>query len=258
MLEGRLVVVVVPAFNEAAHIEAVITTMPPIVDRVIVVDDASHDATARVAARARPSTGAAVEVVRHRENEGVGAAIVTGYRRALDRTAHPRDAIAVMAGDGQMVPGELEALVSPVVRGHAGYAKGDRFAAKGTRTTMPFARYAGGQVLSRLTSWALATPIHDSQCGFTVIAREALASLDLAALWPRYGYPNDLLAQLSLRGHRIVERPVSAVYAGQASGIGARHVPQIAWLIARAWLRRGRLSPQRGRGLARALRRPKR
>lgn len=247
MLEGRLVVVVVPAFNEAAHIEGVLATMPSFVDRVVVVDDASDDETALLAARARTPETAVVEVLRHPVNEGVGAAIATGYRRALERTGHPQDAVAVMAGDGQMVPGELEALVRPVVLGVAGYAKGDRFAHRATLRAMPPARFVGGHVLSRMTSLALGATIHDSQCGFTVVARSALASLDLDALWPRYGYPNDLLAQLTERGHRVVERPVSAVYAGQASGIGARHVPRIAWLIARAWARRRLVSPQRGR-----------
>src|SRR4051812_16570304 len=97
--------------------------MPSFVDQVIVVDDASGDRTSFEAARA-----GSAEVIRHPENRGVGAAIVTGYRRALERGA---SVVAVMAGDGQMHPDDLAAVVLPVVRGEADYVKGNRLAYPG-------------------------------------------------------------------------------------------------------------------------------
>src|SRR5205823_704471 len=120
MLEGKTVAVVVPARNEEALIEATLQGIPGFADRIFVVDDASTDATAERAA----STGdPRVEVIAHDRNRGVGAAIVTGYKRSL---AERMDATAVMAGDNQMDPDELESLALPVVRGEVDYAKANR------------------------------------------------------------------------------------------------------------------------------------
>ena len=103
---------------------------------------------------------------------------------------------------------------------------------------MPRARRLGGEVFSRLTSIAIGRRIHDSQCGYTAIARAACARLDLDELWPRYGYPNDLLGHLAAREMRIIEVPVRPVYAGERSGLRAWHLGRIAHLVARTWLRR--------------------
>src|SRR4029079_13412003 len=115
MLRGRLVAVVNPACDEADKIAATIRSVPGFVDHVIVVDDGSRDATAAVARRAaRRSTR--IELVVHDRNRGVGAAIVTGYARALALGAH---ATAVMAGDGQMDTADLPRLLGPVGGGRA-------------------------------------------------------------------------------------------------------------------------------------------
>jgi hypothetical protein len=103
---------------------------------------------------------------------------------------------------------------------------------------MPHARRLGGRVFSWATARAIGVPISDSQCGYTAITRAACARLDLDALWPRYGYPNDLLSQLAVRGLRIAEVPVRAVYADEVSRLTLRHVPVVAGLIARAAVRR--------------------
>src|SRR4051812_42658085 len=122
MIGSARVVVVVPAYREAPRIARVLRTMPTAVDEIIVVDDASDDGTADAA---RAVGDPRVVVVIHRKNQGVGAAIVTGYKEALTRTQAPCDAFVVMAGDGQMDPDDLPALVLPVARGEAGYVKGD-------------------------------------------------------------------------------------------------------------------------------------
>src|SRR5207253_226228 len=111
-----------PAYDEAPRIARVLASMPREVDHVIVVDDASRDGTAGVAhAHASATNDARIEVISHAVNRGVGAAIVTGYRRAMQLASSPRDAFVVMAGDGQMHPGDLPALASPVALGHADY-----------------------------------------------------------------------------------------------------------------------------------------
>jgi glycosyltransferase involved in cell wall biosynthesis len=205
------------------------------VDAILVVDDASRDGTGEAA---RAVGDVRVEVVRHERNRGVGAAIATGYRRALATPGDPRDAIVVMAGDGQMAPLDLPALVDPVVRGEADYAKGDRFRSREHSAAMPVSRLAGGHVFSWATSLAIGRRVSDSQCGYTAIARRACASLDLDGLWPHYGYPNDILSQLALRKLRVMEVPVRAVYADEASRLKVRHLPMIAGIILRAYVRR--------------------
>jgi len=237
MWTGSRVIVVVPTYDEAPRIGRVLRAMPPWVDAIVVVDDASGDGTVEAA---RAVADPRVEIVRHDRNRGVGAAIVSGYRHASGLFGGPRDAFVVMAGDGQMHPDDLAAVVDPVARGDADYVKGDRFREPGAATTMPPARRLGGLVFSWATSRAIGIPVSDSQCGYTALSRAACERLDLGALWPRYGYPNDLLSQLTVRGLRVAEVPVRAVYADEVSRLSLRHLPVITGLIARAWVRRAR------------------
>src|SRR5215471_919567 len=235
MYRNLRVAVVVPAFNEARAIGTAIATMPALVDRVIVVDDASTDDTG---ARARDIGDPRVEIVRHPDNRGVGAAIVTGYRRAL---ADGLDAVAVMAGDGQMDPDDLPALLDPIADGAAGYVKGNRFLHPAIWTTMPASRIVGNLVLSaatRVTSGY--RHVFDSQCGYTAIHRRALAAIDLAELFPRYGYPNDLLSRLHVADMRVADVAVRPIYgAAWRSGIhlGTMLHP-MPWVLLRSWATR--------------------
>ena len=230
----------------------VLTSMPRYVDRVLVIDDGSNDATSTVAASV---VDARVRVIRHPVRRGVGAAIATGYRAALASSGDGRDAIAVMAGDGQMHPDDLEGVVGPIVDGTADYVKGDRFGEAGVQKAMGFPRWLGGQVFSRLTSLAVGQPISDSQCGFTAIGREMLGALDLDGLWPSFGYPNDILGQLAARRARIHEAAVRPVYGTEISKLRIRHLPPIFFLIARAAARhRGPAVPRVDDNRKRALR----
>lgn len=233
MLGGRVIATIVPARDEGPFIAKVLETMPPFVDRVVVVDDASEDDTVARAEQARCS--AAVEVIRHTRNRGVGAAIVTGYRSAMRAGA---DVLAVMAGDGQMDPSELERVVTPIVMGRAEYVKGNRLRHQSEWRRMPSDRLVGSLVLSRLTSWAVGISIGDSQCGYTALASTLARELDLESLWPRFGYPNDLLGTVVRSGGRVVEVDVTAIYGDEVSHLRARHVVPILYLIGRARLRR--------------------
>jgi glycosyltransferase involved in cell wall biosynthesis len=235
MWKGARVIVVVPAWEEAPRIGRVLVSIPDWVDAIVVVDDGSSDGTSDAA---RAVGDARVEIIRHGRNRGVGAAIATGYRRALAAAGSARDALVVMAGDGQMDPRDLPALVEPIVRGEADYVKGDRFLSRERHATMPLARFVGGRIFSWATSAAIGLSISDSQCGYTGIARQACAQLDLDGLWPRYGYPNDMLSQLIVRKLRVTEVPVTAVYADEVSRLKVRHLPVIAAVVLRAWVRR--------------------
>ena len=228
MLEGARVIAVVPAFEEAERIAGVVSSVPACVDRIVVVDDASRDGTAE---RARAAGEPRLEVIIHEKNRGVGAAIVTGYRRALQLTEAPRDVFVVMAGDGQMDPEDLPRVVAPVASGRAGYVKGNRFASPHAWRVMPLQRRIGGEIFSRLTARAIGIPISDSQCGYTAISRDACEALDLEALWPRYGYPNDLLAKLTRAGVAIEEVTVRPVYVEKKviSGCGTSRASRSSW-----------------------------
>ena len=234
MFRQLRVAVVIPAYNEARAIAAAVETIPAFVDCVLVVDDASPDGTAD-RARAAGAERAGFEVVRHPANRGVGAAIVTGYRRALALEA---DVIAVMAGDGQMDPEDLPALLEPIADDAADYVKGNRFMHPSVWSEMPAARIVGNVVLSaatRVTSGY--RHVFDSQCGYTAIARRALAALALDELQPRYGYPNDLLSRLNVAGMRVADVPVRPIYGPHwKSGIGlGTALGPIPWVLLRSW-----------------------
>lgn len=229
LLRTSRIAVIVPAFCEERLLERMLRRVPAFVDAVYVVDDASPDGTLAAAERAHDPR---VSTLRHAENRGVGAAIVTGYRRAL---ADGHDVLAVMAGDDQMDPADLEALVGAVLAG-ADYAKGDRFAHPDAGR-MPLARRLGGELLSAVTRRLSGLAVEDSQCGFTALSAGAARRLPLESLWPRYGYPNDLLLLLAAAGCRVVEVPVRPVYADETSGLRPWHLFTILGLMARRYAR---------------------
>jgi glycosyltransferase involved in cell wall biosynthesis len=228
MLSGARIAVVVPAHNESSMIGRVLCAMPAFVDQVVVVDDASDDETC---ARIERCGLGRVRLVRHALNRGVGAAIMTGYRIARAQGA---DVIAVMAGDDQMDPADLQRVLQPVLEGKADYVKGDRLSHP-EAGSMPLARRLGTRALSHVTRRAFAMPsLSDSQCGFTAISGRAVDQLDLASVWPRFGYPNDLLAHILQLGLPVAEVVVRPVYKGERSELRAWHVLTILRVIARA------------------------
>jgi len=229
MLDGARIAVVVPAYREARLLGRMLPKIPGYVDTVYVIDDASDDGTREVASA---SADARVRCIVHGENRGVGAAIVSGYRAAL-RDGH--DVLAVMAGDDQMHPDDLAALVRAVLGG-AAYAKGNRFVHPDARR-MPPLRRAGGEVLSLFTRVTTGLSVSDTQCGYTALAAGAASRLPLDELFPRYGYPNDLLGMLAAHRLRVVEVPVRPVYADERSGLRPWHAARIPYVIARRWWR---------------------
>jgi glycosyltransferase involved in cell wall biosynthesis len=231
MLDGKTVAVVVPAYNEEALVASTLATIPPFVDRIFVVDDASADATA-----ARAQTGdPRVEVLRHERNRGVGAAIVSGYQAAMGAGI---DVTAVMAADGQMDPAELAIFVGAVAAGECDYAKANRLFMHGARDVIPRHRYVGNAILSFLTKiasgyWHVADP----EAGYTAISLETLRLLDLERLYPRYGFENDILVHLNVWSRRVRDVPSRPIYGvGERSGIRLRRVvPAISWLLVKGF-----------------------
>jgi glycosyltransferase involved in cell wall biosynthesis len=232
MLEGKLVAVVVPAHDEEHLVTTTLGTIPGFVDRVIVVDDGSADATAD---RVRGFGDSRVELVVHERNRGVGAAIVTGYKRALEDDL---DVVCVMAADNQMDPDDLEALVRPVARGEVDYAKANRLFTGQAWKLIPRTRYLGNAVLSMLTKVASGYwHVADSQSGYTAVGKATLAVLDLDRVYTGYGFPNDMLVHLNVVNARVRDIPSRPVYGvGERSGIRYHKVaPRISWLLVKGF-----------------------
>jgi len=215
VFKGCRVGVVVPAYNEEKQIDCVLETMPAFVDRVFVVDDCSADKTSdRVTEwAARPKSR--VELIRHDGNRGVGAAITTGYKAALESGM---EVVAVMAGDGQMDPQDLPSIIEPVAEGKVAYSKGNRLTSGVAWQKTPHVRYLGNAFLSLLTKIASGYwHVADTQSGYTAISADALRMIDLDRVYPSYGYPNDMLIRLNVHNLHVGDVHVAPRY-----GIGER------------------------------------
>ena len=222
--------VVIPAFNETRAIAKTVATIPDFVDAVIVVDDCSSDDTSH-----RAKVNPDIVVVRHAQNRGVGAAIATGYRHALEAGL---DVAVVMGGDGQMDPRDMPALLDPIAAGVADYVKGNRFLHPDVWREMPPARIVGNVLLSAATRVTSGYHhVFDSQCGYTAIHRDALERIDLGAVWTRYGYPNDLLARLHAAGVRVADVAVRPIYGEHwKSGINfGTALHPLPYVLLRSW-----------------------
>jgi glycosyltransferase involved in cell wall biosynthesis len=234
MLEGKSVAVVVPAHNEEELLPVTLRAVPDFVDRIIVVDDASHDGTvgrAHTAASADPR----ILVLARERNGGVGAAIVTGYKRARDEGI---DVACVMAADHQMDPADLDVLVLPVARGELDYAKANRLVTGEAWTLIPRMRYLGNAVLSMLTKIASGYwHVADSQSGYTALSKRMLDVLDLDRVYTGYGFPNDFLVHLNVWNARVRDFPSRPIYGvGERSGIRYHKVvPRISWLLVKGF-----------------------
>lgn len=233
MYRDRKVCVVVPAYNEEGLIAKVIETMPPIVDKIVITNDCSKDRTSDVI-RAHPTyTSGRIQLIEHAQNQGVGGAIASGYKWARD---NDYDIAVVMAGDAQMDPADMPALLDPVVDDVADYSKGNRLVTGEAFRKIPKIRFFGNSALSLLTKiasgyWGVA----DSQTGYTAINARALAAVDWDLMYKRYGQPNDLLVKLNVAGMRVVDVPIEPVYnVGEKSKIKVRKVVfTIGWLLVR-------------------------
>jgi len=232
VLANKTIAVVIPAHNEARLLPRTLSRLPSFVDRVVVVDDASTDATATCVAH-----DARVTVCRHPVNRGVGAAIVTGYRHCLD---HRLDVAVVMGADDQMHPDDMPSLLLPILRGEADYVCGDRLAWPGGWREFPAIRLAGVVTLAALTRQSTGlSHIRDAQCGYTAISREGLGRLALHRLYPRYGFPNDMLAKAATAGLKVETRPIRPIYADETSSMRVGRVagPILKMLVAN-WIER--------------------
>jgi len=226
---GKRVAVVVPAYNEEALIGETLDSIPDYVIRVYAVDDGSADRTgAIIDAYARHDPR--IVPIHHDPNRGVGAAITSGYLRAVE---DGMDLVAVMAGDNQMDPNYLPSLLDPIVDGHADYTKGNRLISEAYRTGMPGWRSFGNSILTFLTKIASGYwQMMDPQNGYTVISGKALAELPLDSIYQGYGYCNNLLVWLNIHNMTVRDVAIPARYGREKSKIRySTYIPRVSKLL---------------------------
>lgn len=228
--------VVIPAFNEARRIAAVLRGLPAEVRYVIVVDDGSKDGTADVV-RGEARTDTRIALVVHTRNQGVGGAMISGFKAALATDA---DVVVKMDGDGQMDPLQLDALVAPLAHGQADFSKGNRFHDFAALAQMPLVRRIGNLALSFLVKaasgyWRCVDPTN----GFVAIRADVLRRLPLDRLSRGYFFETSLLCNLSLLGAVVRDIPMPARYGDEVSKLSVRKVLMtFPWLLAQAFARR--------------------
>jgi len=229
--------VVVPAYNESKLIAHTLTTIPSLVDTIIVVDDKSNDTTAEIIKEIAGGDRRVI-LIQHEVNQGVGGAIATGYKKAVELEI---DVTVIMAGDGQMDPNDLTNILDPVANGDADYTKGNRLFQGDAWNMIPHYRYFGNSFLSLLTKIASGYwHIADSQTGYTAVSLKVLKKLHLDTIYKRYGMPNDMLIKLNQYDFRVRDIHVKPVYnIGEKSEIKLfKVIPKISWLLFKGFWKR--------------------
>jgi glycosyltransferase involved in cell wall biosynthesis len=234
LYKGATISAVVPAYKEELMIATVIETMPAFVDHIVIVDDCSPDATSDVV---RASTDPRVHLIRHEVNQGVGGAIITGHKTAI---ALGSEINVIMAGDAQMDPAYLPALLDKVTDEGYGFAKANRFFAPESFEGMPRYRVFGNIVLSFMTKLASGYwHLFDPQNGYTAVRTEVLERVPLDHVARRYSFENDLLIHLNILQVPAVDVPVPAVYGDEVSSIKLRTViPELMNMLLKGFWRR--------------------
>jgi glycosyltransferase involved in cell wall biosynthesis len=198
------------------EIQSVLYALPEYIEHIIVVDDASPDSTADLVT-ACAKIDNRIHLIRHPSNLGVGGAMVTGYRKALELGA---EIVVKIDGDGQMDVDHLPELLRPLIEGRADYAKGNRFRDFKSLQKMPLIRRVGNMGLGFLAKaatgyWNLFDPTN----GFSAIRAEVLAQLPLERLDRSYYFETSMLANLYLLGAVVKDVPMPARYRDEMSSL---------------------------------------
>ncbi|RLG24788.1 glycosyltransferase family 2 protein [Methanosarcinales archaeon] len=232
MYREHTIGVVVPAYNESELIGETLASIPEYVDAVYAIDDASTDDTADIIENFDDPR---IVFIHHEKNSGVGAAIVSGYKRALEDGI---DIAAVMAGDNQMDPEQLPHLLDPIIEDRADYTKGNRLLSSEYRTGMSNWRFFGNAILTFLTKigsgyWQMMDP----QNGYTAISKSVLGQISLDSVYPWYGYCNNLLTRLNVYGFRVVDVVMPARYGREKSKIKySKYIVKVSPMLLRDFL----------------------
>jgi glycosyltransferase involved in cell wall biosynthesis len=219
-LQRYFIVAIVPAYRVEKEIEAVLRSMPVFVKRIIVVNDASPDQTGAVVAKIAAADNR-ILLLNHEANQGVGGAMVTGFRQALEWGAQ---IVVKVDGDGQMDVSDMTSLLVPLVRGEADYTKGNRFRDFQALSQMPPLRRFGNMLLSFLAKAATGYwNCFDPTNGYVAI-RGVLAQLPMHRIDRTYFFETSMLARLYLLGALVRDVPMKAHYGTETSSLAIRKV----------------------------------
>ncbi len=212
--------VVIPCYNVADHIYGVVHSIPDDIDHIVLVNDRSIDNTSQVI-KELISNDKRVICCEHSHNQGVGGAMITGFKLALDLGC---EYIFKLDGDGQMDPKYLPKLLEPLVSGKYQFSKGNRFNDFKALKKMPFPRRFGNLFLSFMIKAASGYwSVFDPTNGFFCIKRETLERLSLARIEKRYFFESSLLIELFYTGARIYDVPIPAIYGEEKSNLSEAH-----------------------------------
>jgi len=227
--KNHTIAVVVPAYKEELLIGNTLESVPDYVDKIYAINDASPDRTGKIIAEYAKKDERIVPLT-HEVNQGVGAAIITGYKQSLKDGI---DIATVMAGDNQMDPAFLPELMDPIIEKKADYTLGNRLMSPEYRKDMSKWRFFGNAILTFLTKIASGYwQMMDPQNGYTAITGRALERIGLENVYPRYGYCNDILVRLNIWGFRIKNVPHPARYGRETSGIRySSYIVKLSWLL---------------------------
>jgi glycosyltransferase involved in cell wall biosynthesis len=214
MYKDNRISVVIPAYNEENFINGVIKDIPDFVDNVIIVDDCSTDGTFDVVQKSKDIR---VILLKTPENQGVGGATITGYKKALELES---DLVVKMDGDGQMPSEYMSKLLDAIIEEGYMYAKGNRFLMGEFLEAMPRHRLLGNVILTFMNKLASGQwHIFDPQNGYTTIKAEVLRSFNLDDIHKGYFFENDMLIKLNLQGYRVKDVSIPAKYGEEQSDI---------------------------------------
>lgn len=209
------IAVVIPCYRVRDHIANVIGQIDEKVNRIYVVDDYCPDKSGEFVKKT--FSDSRIQVIFHSANQGVGGAVITGYKAAM---ADGMEVIVKIDGDGQMNPQLIGSIARPVLQGYADYSKGNRFDSLDNLVSMPKLRIIGNAVLSiwsKVSSgyWTITDPTN----GFTAIHRKALDAINLDKVRKSFFFESDLLFRLSIANCVVVDVPMVAVYGDEKSNL---------------------------------------
>ncbi len=208
------IAVVIPAYRAEKSIQRVVANIPDFVGLIVVVNDCSPDGTA---ALVQGLADARILLVTHQINLGVGAAVLSGYKKAVELGA---EIIVKMDSDDQMDPAYLISLVTPIITGQADYSKGNRFLHAEMLNSMPMVRRIGNAGLSFLTKAASGYwNIFDPTNGYTAIDSRIIALLDETKIHKRFFFESSMLIELGMIRAVIRDVEIPARYNDEVSSL---------------------------------------
>lgn len=215
LVGAQRIAVVIPSYKVASKIAGVIARIGPECCAIYVVDDACPEHSGDVALAS--TNDPRVRVIRHTENQGVGGAVMTGYRAALGDGA---TIIVKIDGDGQMPPELLRSFVFPIAAAQADYTKGNRFYDIHGLREMPRTRLVGNAVVSFLAKISSGYwDIFDPANGYTAVHAAVAERLPLERISRRYFFETDMLFRLNTLRALVVDVPMKAVYGDEVSSL---------------------------------------